>query len=118
MAKIKNPSNKKRYDAYKNSGRRLINKEEKQKRHEKRMAKFAKRREEGKAYEYKPNPYKEGSKEYIVEQNERLAKSKKWHKLPLSQFDSVMAKLDNYLNKLKMEEKAKVKNKLENKEEK
>ena len=111
MAKIKNASNKKRYDAYKNSGKRLINKAEKQKKHEKRMEKFSKRREDGKSYEYKPNPYKEGTEEYIIEQNKRIAKTKKLHKLPLSQFDSVMAKLDNYLNKLKMEEKLKDKEK-------
>lgn len=101
MAKIKNPSNKKRYDAYKNSGRRLINKAEKQKKHEKRMEKFARRREEGKTYEYKPNPHKEGTKEYIIEQNKRETKAKRWYKLPLSQFTSAMAKLDNQLKKEK-----------------
>lgn len=74
MAKIKNPSNKKRYDAYKNSGRRLINKAENQKKHEKRMERFAKRREEGKSYEYKPNPYKEGTDEYIMEESNRASK--------------------------------------------
>jgi len=99
MAKIKNPSNKKRYDAYKNSGRRLLNKAEKQKKHEKRMKKFAKRREEGKAYEYKPNPYKEGTEEYILEDNKRASKTSS--RLPISKFESAMAKLDNQIKKEK-----------------
>ena len=33
------------------------------------MQKFAKRREEGKTYQYEPIQYKKGSKEYIREQN-------------------------------------------------
>ena len=52
MAKIKNPSNKKRYERYKQENRRGVNKEKKQKRHQKRLERFAKRREEGKNYSY------------------------------------------------------------------
>lgn len=99
MAKIKNPSNKKRYDAYKNSGRRLINKAENQKKHKKRMERFAKRREEGKSYEYKPNPYKEGTDEYIMEESNRA--SKKSARLDIAKYDSLMAKLDYQLKKEK-----------------
>ena len=57
MAKIKNPSNKKRYDRYKQENRRGLNKAKKAERHKKRMEKFAARREAGKAYSYTPNPY-------------------------------------------------------------
>ncbi len=42
---------------YKSRGQREINKAIKQERHKKRMAMFAKRRDEGKVYEYEPNPY-------------------------------------------------------------
>lgn len=42
---------------YRSRGQRKINKAIKQERHKKRMAMFAKRRDEGKVYEYEPNPY-------------------------------------------------------------
>lgn len=45
---------------YRSQGRREINKEKRRLRHEKRMQKFAERRENGKAYVYKPNPYDTG----------------------------------------------------------
>lgn len=104
MAKPGNKNNKARCEKYKQMGRREINKAEKQKRHQKRMEKFAKRKEEGKCYEYKPNPFKKDSKEYIAEANARARKNID-HKLPMSRFDSVMRKVDNYLLKIKNEEK-------------
>lgn len=44
--------NKKVCEKYRTSGRRAINNDLKQKRHEKEVARFAKRREEGKTYTY------------------------------------------------------------------
>lgn len=45
-------------------------------REERRQAKFAAKREAGKAYEYKPNPYKKGTPEYYVEKFDRMNKNK------------------------------------------
>lgn len=52
---------------YKSRGQREINKAIKQKRHEKRVAQFAKRREEGKTYSYQKNPYEEGTYQWGLE---------------------------------------------------
>lgn len=104
MAKSNNKSNKARYDSYKNSGRKIINKEKKKLRHEKRMAKFAKRKENGKTYTYKANPFPKDSEAYIKEQNERSLKNK-GHKTDFSKFVSIMAKLQNKINKAIIEEK-------------
>jgi len=104
--KAGNKSHKARCEKYKQTGRRLLNKEKKAEKHRKLMEKFAKRREEGKAYEYEPNPYKKGSKEYIAEANERARKNEN-HKLPISNFDSAMQHAENYVNQLKLEEKMK-----------
>ena len=49
---------------YKSRGQREINKAIKQERHKKRMAMFAKRRDEGKGYEYEPNPYNRTNMEH------------------------------------------------------
>jgi len=66
---------------YKSRGQRAINKAIKQKRHEKRVADFARRKEDGKTYEYKPNPYStdmELPHNYVKEQREtRLFESYK-----------------------------------------
>ena len=56
---------------YKSCGQRAINKAIKQKRHEKRMAKFAKRKEDGKTYAYQKNPYEKDSREWLTERAER-----------------------------------------------
>ena len=104
MAKQGNKNNKARCEKYKQMGRREINKAEKQKRHQKRMERFAKRKENGKSYQYKPNPFKKDSKEYIAEANARARKNTN-HKLPISKFDSIMRKVDNYLLELRNEEK-------------
>ncbi len=113
--KVGNKSHKARCEKYKQTGRRLINKQKKAEKHKKLMEKFAKRREEGKSYEYEPNPYKKGSKEYISEANERARKNEN-HKLPISNFDSAMQHAENYVNQLKLEEKMKSKSKSDNEE--
>jgi len=56
---------------YKSRGQRAINKAIKQKRHEKRMAKFAKRKEDGKTYTYQKNPYEKDSREWLTERAKR-----------------------------------------------
>ena len=61
-----NKNRKKYYETYKQENRRLKNKEKKREKHEKRMAKFVKRRKEGKAYSYKPNPFETGTEKYIL----------------------------------------------------
>lgn len=108
--KAGNKSHKARCEKYKQTGRRLINKQKKAEKHKKRMERFAKRKEAGKNYEYKPNPYKKGSEEFIKEQNERSCKNTD-NKLPISRFDSLMQHAQNYLNEIKMEEKLKTKHK-------
>ena len=45
-------AHKKKYDAYKNSGRKEINKKERAAKNQRRIDRFAKRKEEGKTYEY------------------------------------------------------------------
>ena len=71
---------------------------------ERRQAKFAKKREEGRAYEYKPIPYAKGTVEYV---HEKLARTEKTvsKKTPIASFTSIMKKLDNQLAKEKMERK-------------
>lgn len=64
----------------------------------KRQTKFKAKREAGKAYEYKPNPFKKGTEEYFEESRNRAAKNVD-HKTPVARWTSVMAKLDNELNK-------------------
>lgn len=61
-----------------------------------REEKMNKRREAGKAYSYKKNPYKEGTKEYVTECMERAEKTKS-KKLPFAKTRSIFAKLDNQL---------------------
>ena len=63
---------------------------------EKREAKFAAKREAGLAYEYKKNPFKEGSKEWAREKMERANKTH-GSKCEYAKFESIMQKLDNYL---------------------
>lgn len=61
------------------------------------------RREAGKSYEYKKNPYAEGSEEYIKEQNARAAKNVN-HRLPTARWTSIMRKVDNDLMKAAAED--------------
>lgn len=105
MAKSGNANHKKRYDRYKTQGRREANKKLKQERNEKRIAKFAKRKEEGKSYQYKPNPYKEDSADYtheaLIRHEKTLSKKGEFQRRT-----SVMRKLQNELDKIAKAEKA------------
>ncbi len=64
------------------------------------------RREAGKSYQYKKNPYAEGSEEYIKEQNVRAAKNIN-HRLPTARWTSIMKKVDNELLKAAAEDSRK-----------
>lgn len=77
-----------------------------------REQKMNRRRELGKTYSYKPNPFSEGTKEYYHEQRDRARKNVS-HKTRISKLKSVMAKLDNRLAKEK-EERVKMAKKLIN----
>ena len=103
-AKMGNKRNKEKCQAYKNAGRRKINKELKAMRHEKRMAKFAKRKADGKTYEYKPNPFKDGTKKWH-EENQRRAEKNVDRRIPIQINDSVNSKLKTYLAEQKEMEK-------------
>lgn len=94
--------NKKACENYRLSGRKAENKAKRQVRHEKRLAYFAKRREEGKTYEYKPNPYPKDTNAYYEEKQYRAEKNIK-HQIPLQKFTSIMAKLNNQLAKVRDE---------------
>ena len=98
--KAGNKNHKERCKRYKQEGRRNTNKLKKQKRHEKRMQKFAKRKEEGKTYQYEPIPYKKGSAEYIREENIRSHKNDS-KKTEYQIWDSIMRKVQNIVNKEK-----------------
>lgn len=92
-----NKNRKKYYETYKQENRRLKNKEKKREKHEKRMAKFVKRRKEGKAYSYKPNPFETGTEKYILEENNRRRKNNR--PIDIGKWDSVMRKLKNRRDK-------------------
>ncbi len=89
--------NKKRCEKYKNSGRREENKRLRQIREQKRRDRFAKRREEGKACEYEPNPYEKGTAEYNREASARSTKNVP-HKGEFQLRKSRMRKLQNEIN--------------------
>ena len=63
-----------------------------------RVEKMNKRREVGKVYEYKKNPYKTGTVENTHEAADRAGKNVS-HKLPVAEWKSIMAKLKNELSK-------------------
>lgn len=67
-------------------------------REEKRQARFAAKREAGKAYEYKPISAKPGSKAWKEEKAIRAEKAKS-SKLPYARIKSAFAKLDNEMAK-------------------
>lgn len=97
----KNGRNKKACDKYRQLGRKQINKDLKAKKHEARMAHFAKRKEEGKSYVYEP-PKSKGERR-------RRAKKNVDRRLPIAKLDSIFRKLDNEIARLKLEEKNKEK---------
>jgi len=59
---------------YKSRGQRAINKAIKQKRHEKRVADFVKRKEDGKIYSYQKNPFVKDTREWATERARREEK--------------------------------------------
>ena len=61
-----------------------------------REEKMNKRREAGKTYKYKPNPFPKGSDEYYEEQWDRSHKNVS-HKTSFARWTSIMAKLENQL---------------------
>ena len=61
-----------------------------------REEKMNNRREAGKTYKYKSNPFPKGSDEYREEQWNRAHKNIS-HKTPVARWASIMAKLDNQL---------------------
>ena len=77
-----------------------------------RDQKMNRRRELGKTYSYKPDPFSEGTREYYEEQLTRAGKNTS-HKTRISEWKSVMAKLNYRLAKEK-EERVKMAKKLIN----
>lgn len=74
MAKDKHGKHKEWCKNYKASGQREVNKVKKQERHEKQLAYFAKRREEGKTYTYQKNPHEKDSRAWLTERAKRASK--------------------------------------------
>jgi hypothetical protein len=70
--------------------------------------KFAKRREAGKIYQYKPNPFPKGSDEYYEEQVKRAEKNA-FKTLGFAKLRSIYAKLDFQIAKKEKESKEKSK---------
>lgn len=89
-----NKRHKEKCKQYQTEGRREKNKALKAERHQKYLEKFAKRRDEGKTYEYKPNPYTPGTNKHRIEADKRAEKNKS-HKLPQANLDSVKRRLEN-----------------------
>ena len=98
-------SNKKRCEKYKNSGHREENKRLRQVRDKKQKTKFAKRKEDGKSYEYKPIQYKEGTadynKEIVIRKEKNMSKKTEYQRLR-----SIFQKLENELEKERKAAKA------------
>lgn len=61
-----------------------------------RQARFARRREAGASYEYKPNPFNKKSDEFVIESEKRAAKNP-GKRLFTARMTSVFNKLDNEL---------------------
>ena len=75
-----------------------------------REEKMNKRRETGKTYTYKPNPFPKGSDEYYDEQWDRLHKNVS-HKTSFARWTSIMAKMENQLEAERKAAKEKKENK-------
>ncbi len=93
-------------DRYKSQGRLEANREKKAERNKRRIAKFAARREAGKAYEYEPIPdeIKSDRKKYNEELRNRSEKNVD-RRLPLQKEISRIAKLEYELQKKEKEAK-------------
>lgn len=81
---------------YKSRGQREVNKAIKQKRHEKRVAQFAKRKEEGKTHSYQKNPYEKGTYQWELE---RIRREEKVYKEPneYKKYARIFGRLDRDL---------------------
>lgn len=89
-------TNKERCKKYSASGHREANKARRQENSKKRTAKFAQRREDGKAYEYKPNPFNpETQKRKHAEEARIRAEKNGDRRDDVSKWRSVMRKLNN-----------------------
>ena len=86
-------------EAYRRSGRREINKDLRAKRHLARVEHFAKRKEEGKTYEYKPPKNKEEVKQRALKNVSK--------KLPIQRWTSLFAKADYQLEQEELRNKEK-----------
>ena len=75
-----------------------------------REEKMNKRREAGKTYTYKPNPFPKGSDEYYDEQWDRSHKNVS-HKTPFARWTSIMDKMENQLEAERKAAKEKKENK-------
>ena len=75
-----------------------------------REEKLNKRRDAGKTYSYKPNPYEQGTDEWRKENRIRASKNIS-RKTPYAKWTSDMAKLENQLAKERAERAEKIKNK-------
>ena len=106
--------NKKACEKYRQSGRKALNKIAKQERAKKREERFAKRREEGKKYTYKPNPYEPGTREYREEKRIRASKNVD-HRTEYQQVRSIMDRVAYEVAKEKAEMKAALAAKKKNK---
>lgn len=89
--------------AYRNAGRRQINKDLKAKKHLARIEHFAKRKEEGKTYSYKPTTDKDEKKERAKKNIDR--------RLPIQKLDSLFGKLNYQLEQEALFNKDKKRNK-------
>ena len=89
-------TNKERCKKYSSSGHREANKARRQENNEKRIARFKKRREEGKAYEWKPNPYNPDTQRRKYIEEERIRAEKNGDRRDnVSKWRSVMRRLNN-----------------------
>ena len=88
---------KKKCEEYRRSGKRELNKAEKQKKHLARVEHFALRKEEGKSYVYVPP-------KNLKEEKER-AKKNVDRRVKIAQLDSWFGKLDYELNQEKLRAK-------------
>ena len=103
-------TNKERCKRYTASGHREANKARRQENDKKRTARFAKRREEGKTYEWKPNPFDpEREKRKYVEEARIRAEKNKDHRDSVSRWRSIVRKIDNELAEEAAREKKELK---------
>ena len=89
-------TNKERCKRYTASGHREANKARRQKNNEKRIAKFEQRRENGKAYVYKPNPYDPDTQRRKYVEEEKIRSEKNGDRRDaVSKWRSIMRRLNN-----------------------